>query len=313
VDFVYTVFGYFDALFDLYRIYPDVVVSKGGYASVPVVLAAKTLGIPIIIHESDSKPGRANLLAARFADRIGIAFPSAASHFSAKVRDKIALIGVPVRRELMRTDNAGAKEELKLDPEAPTVLILGGSTGSARINETVLTGLPDFVAFANVIHQTGKKEFQNVETTSRVILEGHPQKDRYHVFPFLSAESIRRAAGAADVIISRAGATAIAEISLWKKPAILVPIPETVSHDQRANAYAYAHTGAAVVLEEGNMTPHVLASEARRIATDTPLARSMAEKGALFMPADAARLIAEEAIRIALTHEDKPQVTETQA
>jgi UDP-N-acetylglucosamine--N-acetylmuramyl-(pentapeptide) pyrophosphoryl-undecaprenol N-acetylglucosamine transferase len=114
---------------------------------------------------------------------------------------------------------------------------------------------------------------------------------------------MRRAAGAATLVISRAGATTISEISLWKKPAILIPIPEAVSHDQRTNAYAYAHTGAATVLEEANLTPHVLVSEAKRIATDPAVAGAMASKGADFANPEAARLIAEEVLSIALSHE----------
>lgn len=310
VDLAQTALGFFEALLALFRIYPDVIISKGGYGSVPVVLAARAIGIPIIIHESDSKPGRANLLASHFATRIGIAFSAAATSFPPKVRDKIALIGIPIRREVAKPEPEGAKQELGLDMSVPTVFIIGGSSGSKRINETVLSALPDLVAFANVIHQTGKSEIEGVKSTSAVILGKNPNASRYHPFPYLSAQSIRRAAGAADVIVSRAGATAIAELSLWKKPAILIPIPEFLSHDQRANAYAYAHTGAAIVLEEENMTPHVLVSEARHITADKALAASMGAKGAAFMPADAARLIAEEALRIALTHEDPEPVQE---
>jgi UDP-N-acetylglucosamine--N-acetylmuramyl-(pentapeptide) pyrophosphoryl-undecaprenol N-acetylglucosamine transferase len=306
VDLFWTILGFFEALIALFRIYPDVIISKGGFGSVPVVLAARVMNIPIIIHESDSKPGRANLLAARFAERIGVAFESAALAFPPNTREKIALIGIPVRREVARAEPEGARQELGLDTTVPTVFILGGSSGSSRLNETVLSALPDLVAWANVIHQTGKNEIESVKTTSNVILTKNPNAGRYHPYPYLSAQSIRRAAGAADVIVSRAGATAIAELSLWKKPAILIPIPEFLSHDQRANAYAYAHTGAAVVLEEANLTPHVLVSETKRIATDKALAASMGAKGAAFMPADAARAIAEEALRIALTHEEEP-------
>ncbi len=306
IDVAHTIFGFVDAVYELFRIYPDVIVSRGGFGSVPVTLAARLIGIPVIVHESDSKPGRANLLAAKHAERIGIAFPGAASYFPEKVRGKIALVGIPIRKELTGPAPEGARQELGLD-DAPTVLILGGSTGSQRMNETVLAGLSDMVAFANVIHQTGKKEIGTVESMSKVVLQDNPHASRYHPFAYLSADAMRRASGVADLIISRAGATAIAEISHWKKPAILIPIPETVSHDQRTNAYAYAHTGGAAVLEETNLTPNVLVSEARRIVSDKALSARMAEKGSAFMPGNAARLIAEEAIRIALTHETPEQ------
>ncbi len=304
-DLFVTAGGVISALITLFSLYPDVVVSKGGYTSVPVTIAANILRIPVLIHESDAKPGRANLLAAKHAARIAVAFDSAREFFPKKVQDRIARIGIPIRREVAYVDPEGAIQELGLERDIPTILILGGSSGSAKINETILSALPDLVAFANVIHQTGKEHFKEVEGTAKVVLE-HVKKDtaaRYHVFPYLNSQSLRRAAGAATVVISRAGSTTISEISLWKKPAILIPIPEAVSHDQRTNAYAYARTGAAVVLEEANMTPHVLASEAHRIALDSALATSMTLKGANFANPEAARMIAEEVLTIGLSHE----------
>jgi UDP-N-acetylglucosamine--N-acetylmuramyl-(pentapeptide) pyrophosphoryl-undecaprenol N-acetylglucosamine transferase len=127
------------------------------------------------------------------------------------------------------------------------------------------------------------------------------QANRYRAFPFLTLESLRKAAGGASVIVSRAGATAITEIALWKKPAILIPIPESISHDQRTNAYAYARTGAAVVLEEENMTPNILFSEVRRL-NDPALGAQMSSHAEGFAVPHAARLIAEELLRIGLSH-----------
>lgn len=309
-DLFVTLTGYIRALITLFQIYPDVVVSKGGYASVPTVLAAHTLRIPVIIHESDAKPGRANLLAAKHAVRIAVAFESARAFFPKKVQDRVARIGIPIRREIAHVEAAGAAEELGLERDIPTILILGGSSGSVRINETVLSSLPELVAFANVIHQTGKDHYKEVESTSAVVLATSEHKSRYHAFPYLNSLSMRRAAGAATLVISRAGSTTIAEISLWRKPAILIPIPEAISHDQRTNAYAYAHTGAAIVLEEGNLTPHVLVSEAMRISTDPVVIDTMARKGADFANPEAARVIADEILTIALAHEpdSTPQI-----
>ncbi len=297
-----TLWGAVRAFFMLLKDVPDVVFSKGGYASVPVVLAAHWLRVPIVIHESDSKPGRANLLAARYADRIAISFADSARYFPEKARGKIALTGIPVRSALAHPLPEGAAQELSLDPSVPTVLIIGGSLGSKRINDTVLAGLPQILASANVIHQTGKDHAAEVEATAKVILEGSAHAERYHAFPYLSQDSLRKAAGAASLVVSRAGATAITEIALWGKPAILIPIPESVSHDQRTNAYAYAHTGAAVVLEEGNMSPNILASEIRRITGDPALMERMSAQSAGFANPDAARLIAQELLRIALSH-----------
>ena len=302
-DLFVTFTGYICALVHLFRIYPDVVFSKGGYASVPVVLAAKTIGIPIVIHESDLAPGRANKLAASFATRIAVTFEGTAKYFPEKVRDRIARTGVPIRAALAYPENEGADEELHLDPSVPTLFILGGSLGAQRLNDIVVTALPELTTLANVIHQTGKDNFKGVEMLAKVVLQKGGNPARYHPFPFLSVLSLRRSAGAAELILSRAGMTNIAEIALWKKPAILVPIPESISHDQRANAYAYAETGAAIVIEEGNLTPNLLISEVKRLFADEALRKSMGEKSASFANVDAAVIIADELISIGLSHE----------
>jgi len=169
----------------------------------------------------------------------------------------------------------------------------------------VLQALPELTAFANVVHQTGKNLFKTAETTAKVVLRGAEHPERYHPFAYLNALSMRRAAGAADLVISRAGMTAIAEIALWKKPSILIPIPEAVSHDQRTNAYAYSRTGAATVLEEGNLTGHILLSEAHRILTNPDIAADMVDKTTAFANADAGKVIAEEILQIGLSHESK--------
>lgn len=309
IDLFKTAWGILAALITLFRLYPDVVISKGGYGSVPVTTAARILRIPLIIHESDAKPGRANLLAAPGAFRIAISYESSRAFFPKKVQDKIALTGVPVRSELAHAGgDPGGKEELGLDPNAPTVLILGGSSGAKRINDTVLLALAELVEAVNVIHQTGKAHFEEVQQMAAVVLRASPYQKRYHAFAYLNVASMRKAVGACDLIISRAGSTAIAEIALWRKPALLVPIPEEVSHDQRANAYAYAHTGGAIVLEEANLTPNVLTHEIKRITADSALRQQMTERGAAFAAPDAAKLIANEVLAEALSHAPQPAV-----
>lgn len=302
-DIFITLWGTLSCIVTLFRIYPDVVLSKGGYTSVPVVLAAHLLRIPIVIHESDARPGRANILASKYARHIGVAFPDVVALFPEKVRSKIALTGIPIRKRLRELDAQTGTELLQLDATVPTVLILGGSLGSKKINDTVLGGLLDLVGSVNVVHQTGKDNFKDVEATAKVILNGTPNASRYHVFPYLSLAALQQAAGAAHLVVSRAGAGTIAEIALWRRPAILIPIPETVSHDQRTNAYAYAHMGAAIVLEQENMTPHLLVSEIRRITGDAALSSSMSAKSAEFGSGEAARIIADDLLSISLEHE----------
>lgn len=302
-DFFITFYGTISALITLFRLYPDVVMSKGGYVSVPTVLAARILRIPIIIHESDAKPGRANLFASKFATKIAISFESAAGYFPKEAQGKIARTGTPIRKALTRAEPEGAAEYLQLEREIPTVFILGGSQGAVKINDTVLTALPDLVSFANIIHQTGRANYKDVEAISRVVLAENPHATRYHPIDFLSEISMQRAAGAAAIVVSRAGANSIAEIGHWKKPAILVPIPESISHDQRTNAYAFAQTGAAIVLEEENLTPHLLVSEIQRIISDPEVGKRMVLGAAGFSDPDAARILAQEVLFITLSHE----------
>jgi UDP-N-acetylglucosamine--N-acetylmuramyl-(pentapeptide) pyrophosphoryl-undecaprenol N-acetylglucosamine transferase len=298
-----TFFSTISAFFTLFRLYPDVVMSKGGYGSVPTVIAAHFLRIPLVIHESDSKPGRANLLAAKWATKIAISFDSAAHFFPKKVQSKIARTGTPIRKALMRTEPEGAKQYLSLEPNIPTILILGGSQGAKTINEMVLTSLPDLVSFANIIHQTGPANFKDAQSIAEVVLGKNPHKGRYHPFNYMDETSLQRSAGAADLIVSRAGANALAEIALWKKPSIIIPIPESVSHDQRTNAYSYAGTGAAVVLEEENLAPHILVAEIKRITGNPELASQMGASAKGFTDPDAARIVANALIEIALAHE----------
>jgi len=302
-DSCVTLFGVASAVVTLFRLYPDVVVSKGGYGSVPTVLAARILRIPIIIHESDAKPGRANLLAAKFATKIAVSFESAAAFFPKSVQNKIARTGIPIRKALMRLEPEGARQYLGLEKNVPTIFILGGSQGAVKINEVVLSALPELVAIANIIHQTGQANFKNVEGVAKVVLAKSPNALRYHPINYLNEMSLQRAAGVADLIISRAGANSIAEIGLWKKPSILIPIPESISHDQRTNAYSYAQTGAAVVLEEENLAPHLLVSEVKRILNDPELGVRMSASAAGFTDPDAARILAGEVLTIALSHE----------
>ncbi len=302
-DLIPTFIGFVWSLVQLVRIYPDVLISKGGYASVPTVLAAKVLGIPIIIHESDAKPGRANLFAATFAKRIAISFESARKYFPEKVQERIARTGSPVRKMLLAPAKEDAGNLLGIDISVPTIFVIGGSQGSKKINEVVIDSISELVEFANVIHQTGVSNFESTKILSKIALEKSRNGVRYHPFAYLTSDSMHQAGGIADLVVSRAGAGSIAEIAAWKLPAILIPIPEKISHDQKMNAYEFAHTGAATVIEEENLTQHMFVSEIRRIITNKDLSKKMGDEGAKMSDPDAARVIARAALEIALSHE----------
>lgn len=301
VDKFKTIIGIIKATLQLFAIYPDVVFSKGGYASFPTVFAAKVLRIPVIIHESDAVPGRVNKWAGKFARKIAVSYPEVTSYFE---KEKVAFTGNPVRKELFTLAEEGAHEYLKLEKDIPTILILGGSQGAKKINDTLMEALPKLIEKYQIIHQTGKKNFKDIKATTHIILEGDEYAHRYKVFDFLNTLAMRMSAGAADLVISRAGSGAIAEIALWGLPSIIVPISEEVSHDQHKNAFAYARTGATVVIEEENFTPNLLLSEISRIIENKDIIKQMQIGAKEFAKPDAARKIAEGIITTALKHEE---------
>ncbi|MCB9805644.1 UDP-N-acetylglucosamine--N-acetylmuramyl-(pentapeptide) pyrophosphoryl-undecaprenol N-acetylglucosamine transferase [Candidatus Nomurabacteria bacterium] len=301
-DLFKTAIGILKALWTVFWIYPDVIVGKGGYGSFPVLVAAKILHIPVIIHESDSKPGKVNAWAGKFAKKIAISYPEAAQYFPKNKQDVIALTGCPVRTEIQVPAKEGAHEFLGLEPDLPTILILGGSQGSMAINNAVLDTLEQLVSRYQIIHQTGKNNFKEVKDTADLMLDTSFYKNRYKPFDYMNDLAIRMSAGAADLVISRAGSS-IFEIALWGKPSIIIPIPEDVSHDQRTNAFNYARSGAAEVIEENNLSPEILLNEIEIILTDSKYIQEMSDAAKEFAMPEAARLIAEEVLEMIISHE----------
>jgi len=298
-DLFKTLSGVITALWRVFIIYPDVIFGKGGYASFPGLLAAKLLRIPVVLHESDSVPGKVNIWAGKFAKRIAISYPEAAKYFP---KDKTAYTGNPVRKEVQEPLTLDSHKFFNFDKNVQTILILGGSQGSKFINEVIIDTLPELVLKYQVIHQTGKNNIKVMEETRDVVLLGNPHKDRYKSFAYIDLLNLRRAAGVSDVVISRAGST-IFEIALWGKPSIIVPIPEPTAHDQRTNAYSYARSGAAEVVEEKNLTSGVLLSEIQRILENPEEKEKMGKSALAFARKDSAQLIAKEITAIALEHE----------
>ncbi len=291
--------GSLKALWSMYLIYPDVIFGKGGYASFPALFAGRLLRIPVVIHESDTVPGKVNAWAAKFAQRIATSYPESAKFFPP---EKTAYTGNPIRKELLEALSVGAHEFLHLDKDVPTILVLGGSQGAQLINEVILDGVVDMVKKFQIIHQVGKRNIKAVEETRDVVLRNSVYKDRYKPFDYLNLLSMRMAAGVADVIVSRAGST-IFEIASWGKASIIIPISEKISHDQRTNAYSYARTGAAEVIEEKNLTAHLLTSEITRVIEDKDLRVKMETSAKNFARRDSAHLIAQEILAIALSHQ----------
>lgn len=289
----------------VFSIFPDVIFSTGSYAAFPTLYAARILGIPVIMYDADAKPGKVSTWSSKFAKWIAVAHPDAATNFSQNVRDKIARVGHPIRREIANPAREGGHEFLKLDPSVPTVFIMGGSSGARAINEVVLDALPTLVQNYNIVHQTGSTNLEEVRGIAGVSLRDSRYAERYRTYGLLNALAMKMTAGISSVVLARAGSGTIFEISAWGLPAILVPIPLDVSHDQTENAFSYARGGAAVVIEQHNLTPHVLIAEIDRLMQNEMLRNAMKEAARTFARPDAGKKIAEIILETALEHEPK--------
>lgn len=298
LDFFKTAIGVIRALGTLYVLYPDVVVGKGGYASFPALIAAKILRIPVIIHESDSVPGRANVIASKFARRIAISYPEASEYFP---KEKTALTGNPIRREIAIPMHEGAREMLKLEDGVPVILVLGGSQGAVIINDALIQAAPRLIENYQIIHQVGQKNLDAAQKMLDVVTGNNIHKDRYKIYGYLNEITLKNGAGVADLIISRAGST-IFEIALWGVPSIIIPITDSNGDHQRKNAYAYARTGGCIVIEEGNLTTNLLTSEINRLIADPTLLEKMRAGARSFARADAAEKIAQEIVLVLKEH-----------
>jgi UDP-N-acetylglucosamine--N-acetylmuramyl-(pentapeptide) pyrophosphoryl-undecaprenol N-acetylglucosamine transferase len=300
-DFFKTLTGIIQAFFKLYSLYPDVIISKGGYSAFPVLVAARFFRIPVIIHESDSAPGRVNKWSGKFAARVALTYPEAASYFDSK---KISLTGQPVRKIIAQRATEGGAEFFDLDPNVPIIGILGGSLGAKVINNVVVQLVPTLLDRYQIIHQTGKSNFEDVTTDAKVLLGDSTKRNHYKVFSTLNELEMKMFSGAVSLVITRAGST-LNEIAAWGVPSIVIPGSPEVYHDdhQRKNAYHYARTGACAVIEEQNLTASVLLNEIDLILTHKDRYNAMSEHARAFYQPDAGRKIATEAIKIALEHE----------
>lgn len=237
--------GYFEARKLMKEIKPDVVFSKGGFVSVPVVIAASRSRIPVIAHESDMTPGLANKISLRFCTKICCNFPETVNYLPG---DKAVLTGCPIREELL----TGSKEEgYKLtgfDSSKPVLMVMGGSLGSVKVNQAVRSILPDLIQKFQVVHLCGKG---NLDETLKDL-------PNYVQYEYIS-EPLKHLFAISDLIISRAGANAICELLALQKPALLIPLSAAASRgDQILNAESFRKQGFSEVMEEEVITPEGL-------------------------------------------------------
>lgn len=236
-------YGQAKRLMKQYR--PDIVFSKGGFVSVPVVLAAKHYKIPVIIHESDMTPGLANKICIPAAQKVCCNFPETLNYLP---KDKAVLSGSPIREELLTGDRLSGLQYAGLSANRPVILVIGGSLGSVTVNHAVRSILPKLLSQFQVIHICGKGNLdESLIGTSGYVQYEYVDKPLRHLF------------AAADLIISRAGANSICEILALRKPNILIPLSAAASRgDQILNANSFAKQGFSTVLEEEVLTSDTL-------------------------------------------------------
>ena len=224
---------------------PDVIFSKGGFVSVPVVIAGKRNHVPVIIHESDMTPGLANRISIPSAYKVCCNFPET---LKALPEDKAVLTGSPIRQELMTGDPEKARAFCGFKDEKPVILVVGGSLGATAVNQAVRAILPELLKDFQVIHLCGKGKLD----TSLNNLEGYVQ------FEYIQDE-LRHLFALSDIVISRAGANAICELLALQKPNLLIPLSASASRgDQILNARSFERQGFSKVLEEETLTNELL-------------------------------------------------------
>lgn len=236
--------GYTEARRILKELKPDIVFSKGGYVSVPVVRAAASLKIPCIIHESDMTPGLANKLCIPVARKVCCNFPETMQYLP---KDKAVLTGSPIREELSKGNKIAALDLCGFDANTPVIMVIGGSLGASNVNKAVRDALPELLKDFQVVHICGKDKIDNMLLTTK----------GYKQFEYVKAE-LKDIFAMADVVISRAGANAICELLALQKPNLLIPLMAGSRGDQILNARSFESQGYSKVLMEDDITTQLL-------------------------------------------------------
>lgn len=263
---------------------PDAVLGMGGFTSTAPIIAARFKGIPCFVHESNAIPGRANKLAARFTDNVLLGFDGCRAFFPGA---KCVVTGTPVRANLgSRLDRTLAMRGFGLDPAKPVLLVTGGSQGAGGINQILFRCAPFFASSGvQIIHLTGKNDDRLAAANYQ--REGIP----HFVAPF--HHRMEEAYSVADLVVSRAGASSLGELSRFGLPSILIPYPYATDDHQRANAQIFSTAGAAIVCSETEVVPEVFAAMVSNLLGDGTRRSQMARQALAQNPVNAAGKVAE--------------------
>lgn len=262
---------------------PQVVLGMGGFTSTAPVLAGKMRGVPTFIHESNAVPGKANRITARAVRAVLLGFKECAPFFP-RVRTEVT--GTPIRNELQRVDRATARQSLKLDPDLPTILVMGGSQGASGINQAMIKALPSLQGRSlQVIHLTGARE-------ERMVADNY-QRSGLRVFVAAFHHKMEEAYSAADFAVARSGAASLAELASFSLPAILIPFPFAADDHQTRNAEIFAKAEAAVLVKEAEISNDALARRMTELLDDPERLKKMAESAATLSSREAAVAVVE--------------------
>lgn len=252
---------------------PDLVIGTGGYASAPTLGAAELAGIPVMLHEQNAVPGKANKLLAKRAQAICLTFAGAAKYFPERVPQYIT--GLPVRDEILRVRRKEARNYFGFDEGSPVLVVTGGSQGAASLNRAMVGAYGELLeAGISIIHLTGNK---HIEKQRKTLLEqGLCESERLKLLPYL--DRMDYALGACDLIVGRAGASFLAELMCVGVPSVLIPYPYAANEHQEFNARSMEEGGAAVKLADSELNGGVLCDCVLELIKDSERLRLMSEK-----------------------------------
>jgi UDP-N-acetylglucosamine--N-acetylmuramyl-(pentapeptide) pyrophosphoryl-undecaprenol N-acetylglucosamine transferase len=289
--------GIFLALARMWGIMPDVVISKGGYGSVPITLAAVFYRVPIILHESDAASGLANRLMARWASVITVGFASTRDA-TRQYHEKTIVTGTPIRASLRAQPAEAAKRAFGFPPEMPVLLVMGGSQGAQQLNDILLQILPSLLPDMGIIHLTGPKHLEQVRKSAAEFLKASERRDYYKPFSYLT-DQMGPALAAADVVVTRAGATSLAELARLHKAAIIIPLDSAAQDHQRLNAQVFETAAAARVIDPANLGRALLEQNIRSVMENKDIRETLENNIELLDRPHAARDIAWLAFKLA--------------
>jgi UDP-N-acetylglucosamine--N-acetylmuramyl-(pentapeptide) pyrophosphoryl-undecaprenol N-acetylglucosamine transferase len=253
------------------RYHADAVLATGGYVCVPMVLAARALGVPTVVYLPDLRPGWAIRFLARFATVVAVSFDEVVSHVPAR---RVVVTGYPVRAEIGSWQSAQARTSLGIAGDDPIVLVLGGSRGARSINEAMIAGATEITRHAFVIHATGPTNFDSV--SARISQLPDAVRSKYRIYPYLESE-LAPALAAASLVVARAGASVLGELPRAGVPGVLIPGTFAGGH-QALNAAFLTDRGAAVTVKDGELPNGALARCLGELLTDPARLQSMAKQ-----------------------------------